>query len=119
MSPKKPQEKKNAGGNPGGELPHDLRSRARQRMHSNRTEIQAMTPEEAQALIYDLQLHQAELEIINEDIKDSQNKLAQSTIYAALYEDAPMPYLTLDENQTSRFRISTGFTLTCILSKKP
>jgi PAS domain S-box-containing protein len=83
--------------------PDDLRSRARERMRATRTEIQALTEEEALALIYDLQLHQAELEIVNEDLLETQQKLSQAyRDYAGLYDGAPMAYLTLDENYAVR-----------------
>jgi PAS domain S-box-containing protein len=83
--------------------PDDLRSRARERMRKSRTEIQAMTPEDVMALIDDLQVHQAELEITNEDLLETQQKLAKAyQSYAVLYDDAPMAYLTLDEDYVIR-----------------
>ncbi len=80
-------------------LPQDLRRRAHERLGATRTEVKQMTAEEVQELVYDLQQHQAELEIINEDLLESQRQFTQARDdYAELYENAPVAYLTLDEN---------------------
>lgn len=76
-----------------------LLDRARKRMLSNRTEVKRMKKEEVEVLVCDLQLHQAELDISIEDLREIQLQLAQARDrYAELYDNAPMAYLTLDKN---------------------
>lgn len=79
----------------------DLRQRARERMQVTRTDVEHMNHEEIQTLVYDLQLHQAELEILNEELLVSQEQLIDArNRFAELYDHAPVGYLILDENYT-------------------
>jgi PAS domain S-box-containing protein len=56
------------------------------------------SPEEARDLLQELQVHQIELEMQNEQLRQTQEELeAAVTRYADFYDFAPVAYLTLDE----------------------
>jgi two-component system, cell cycle sensor histidine kinase and response regulator CckA len=65
---------------------------------SDMEEISALSPEEAQRLVYELRVHQIELEMQNEDMRNSQIELEElKDRYLDLYDFAPVGYLTLNE----------------------
>jgi len=58
----------------------------------------ASTPEEERALLYELQVHQIELEMQNDELQRSQHELATAHArYLDLYDFAPVGYCTIDE----------------------
>lgn len=74
-----------------------LRQRAEELLKTSQTEIAGMPPEDIQSLVHELQVHQIELEIQNEELRKAQIELAESRDrYSDLYEYAPVGYLTLD-----------------------
>ena len=76
----------------------ELRRRAEERLKSRTADYAKLSPEEAQALIHELQVHQIELEMQNEQLRQTQAELeAALTRYADFYDFAPVAYLTLDE----------------------
>ena len=82
------------------ERPGDLRRRAEEALSREKTgEPCAMPEEDARALVHELQVHQIELEMQNEELKRA-NALVEETRnrYVHLYEFAPIGYLTFDEN---------------------
>jgi len=82
------------------ERPGNLRRRAEEALSRKKTGEPCTMPEEdARALVHELQVHQIELEMQNEELKRV-NALVEETRnrYVDLYELAPIGYLTLGEN---------------------
>jgi PAS domain S-box-containing protein len=76
-----------------------LRERAEEMLTTSHTDINGMSADELQGLVHELQVHQMELEIQNEDLRGAQIELAHSRDrYSDLYEFAPVGYLSLDRH---------------------
>src|SRR5215467_14974498 len=72
--------------------------RAEQLMVASREEILAMPARKVRALVQDLRVHQIELELQNEELRQAQVELANSRYrYSDLYEFAPVGYVTVNE----------------------
>jgi two-component system, LuxR family, sensor kinase FixL len=84
------------------DAPHpslSLRERAEELVRTRCTEISEMKSEDLYALVHELEVHQIELELQNEELRQSQVELAHSRDqYSELYEFAPTGYVTLDRN---------------------
>jgi PAS domain S-box-containing protein/putative nucleotidyltransferase with HDIG domain len=77
--------------------PEDLRRRAQTQLKSRTASPEKISPEEAQFLLQELQVHQVELEMQNEQLDHTQAELETAlTRYTDLYDFAPVAYLTLD-----------------------
>ena len=75
----------------------ELRKRAEQTIKEGDSNIVFLSPEHTIAIIHDLQVHQAELELQNEELRTSQSQLEISRRkYADFYEFSPVGFLTLD-----------------------
>ena len=76
-----------------------LRQKAEARISGCQEIPDPVTPEEAQKIIHELQVHQLELEMQNEELRQAQLILEESrSRYADLYDFAPVGYLTLDRS---------------------
>jgi len=74
-----------------------VRQRAESIVGASPADVTAMTAAEIQRLVYELQVHQVELELQNEQLREAQFELASSRDRLAdLYDFAPVGYLTLD-----------------------
>jgi PAS domain S-box-containing protein len=75
-----------------------LRQRAEKLLHSRMPEAEDLAPAEVPKLLHELRVHQIELEMQNDALRQSQVDLEASRArYADLYDFAPVGYLTLDE----------------------
>jgi PAS domain S-box-containing protein len=78
--------------------PKDLRRRAEARLKSRTAGLEKISPEEARNLLQELHIHQVELEMQNEQMRQTQAELETAlTRYTDLYDFAPVAYLTLDD----------------------
>lgn len=74
----------------------ELRDRAEAALRESRPEA-ASRPVADDRLVHELQVHQVELEMQNEELRRTQSELAQTCErYSELYDFAPAGYLTLD-----------------------
>jgi PAS domain S-box-containing protein len=81
--------------------PDQLRKRAEEivRKRIGEKEPEKLSAAEARRLVHELQVHQVELEMQNEELRLSQTMLEESrSKYADLYDFAPVGYFTLDRN---------------------
>lgn len=75
----------------------DLRRRAEEALKAKAPEFEL--PHDAKKLIQELHVHQVELEMQNEELREAQEKLQDAIAkYFDLYEFAPVGYLTLDKS---------------------
>ena len=76
----------------------ELRRQAEESLKLETSLPEEISPAEAKKLIYELRVHQIELEMQNEELRRAQEILEESRRrYSDLYDFAPIGYLTLDE----------------------
>ncbi len=92
----KPQEQGPTGQGP--HQPQGLRQEAEQRLRASRpADLAALENQDLRVLIHELEVHQIELQVQNEDLRQTQEELTEArNRYEELYEYAPVAYLTLD-----------------------
>ena len=74
-----------------------LRQRAEVRLNKPPLEVASTSVEDAHKLVHELHVHQAELELQNEELRRTRLELEESRDrFARLYDLAPVGYLTLD-----------------------
>jgi len=74
-----------------------LRRQAEELLRTTRRDVAAMPVKDVQQLVYELQVHQIELEMQNDEFRLAQVELEEArNRYSELYDFAPFGYLTLD-----------------------
>jgi signal transduction histidine kinase/CheY-like chemotaxis protein len=78
-----------------------LRRRAEERLRARSAAPRVEATEDVLRLIHELQVHQIELELQNEELRRVRDELEASvTRYSELYDFAPVGYITLDARST-------------------
>jgi PAS domain S-box-containing protein len=76
-----------------------LRKRAEDALQEKAEELQDLSTRDAKSLIHELQVHQIELEMQNEELRRAQKELEESRDrYSDLYDFAPFGYFSFDKN---------------------
>ena len=77
----------------------ELRKRAEDALQGKTGEQQELSINDARSLIHELQVHQIELEMQNEELRRAQKELEESRDrYSDLYDFAPVGYFSFDKN---------------------
>ncbi|NCC04885.1 MAG: PAS domain S-box protein [Proteobacteria bacterium] len=76
-----------------------LREQAEARLANSVSEVENLSLEEIKTLFHEYQVHQIELELQNEELRDTQKQyeIARDR-FASLFNDAPVGYLTIDQS---------------------
>jgi PAS domain S-box-containing protein len=75
-----------------------LRLKAEERLRDKTRDIGELSQEEVRQLVYELRVHQVELEMQNEELRRAQEELAESRDrYCDLFDFAPVAYFTFDQ----------------------
>jgi PAS domain S-box-containing protein len=86
-----------------------LRRLAEERLRDKAGDVSNKARDDAQQLIHELEVHQIELEMQNEELRNTQEKLIESRDqYTELYDFAPVGYFTLDDKARIRQVNLTG-----------
>lgn len=94
-----------------------LREQAEARLKSPTPEIDNLGPEEIRTLIHDYQVHQIELEIQNEELRNTQEQLSLAhDRFASLYNNAPAGYISIDHSAIIK---QTNQTFAAMVGKDP
>ncbi len=77
--------------------PDDLRRRAEEKLRATGENIDRMSEKDMREVFHEFRVHQAELEIQNDNLRATQEELEQARDrYSALYHSAPVGFITLD-----------------------
>lgn len=75
-----------------------LREKAERLLGNRDLDVSELSADDARKLLHELQVHQVELEIQNEQLRDAQLELeASRRYYSQLYNNAPVGYLAIDD----------------------
>jgi len=84
---------------PGQIKPSELRKKAEEKFKTKIYPPKAISDKKTWQLIHEMQVHQIELEMQNEELRKAQTELEESrTRYSDLYDFAPVGYFTFDKN---------------------
>ncbi|MGO4822199.1 MULTISPECIES: PAS domain-containing sensor histidine kinase [unclassified Flavobacterium] len=76
-----------------------LRERAEKKLIDTLAEVEGVSLDEAKTLLHELEVHQIELEMQNEELRESQHRLEEvKDQYTDLFDFAPVGYIILDKN---------------------
>jgi PAS domain S-box-containing protein len=79
------------------DVPGDLRGRAEKFLAPGGPGLRQLPPDDVLQLVHELQVHQVELEMQNEELRRAQETIIETgNRYAELYDFAPVGYVTLD-----------------------
>lgn len=79
-------------------MPKTIRQQAEELLQSRLPNLEAISPEDLKSALHELHVHQVELELQNEELRQAQEQLqATQKRYFELYNYAPVGYLTVDE----------------------
>jgi two-component system cell cycle sensor histidine kinase/response regulator CckA len=96
----------------------DLRARAEELLRqkvADRGDVFGLSPADAQRLLHELQVHQIELEMQNDELRQAQLSLEESRDkYLELYDYAPVAYFTLN---SKGFVLETNLTASLLLEE--
>jgi len=86
-----------------------LRKNAEKKLKSDPIPIEKLSEADVRKLAHELQVHQVELEMQNDELRKAQIVIEESRQeYTGLYDNAPVGYFTVDENG-----LIIGVNLTC------
>ena len=81
----------------------DLRGQTEERLEALSAAASAALPDDAAAVLHELRVHQIELEMQNDELRQITEQLEASRArYVDLYDQTPVGYLTLSENSVIR-----------------
>ncbi len=103
----------NTGAETGKESENEVRRKAEEQLYSHPRENERLPASDRQALIHELQVHQIELEMQNEELRQSQKALEDSRDrYADLFNFAPVGFFSVD---VKGLILEANFTATTLL----
>ncbi len=77
----------------------DLRCKAEERLRDQAQDAGDLSGDDVRELLHEFRVHQVELEMQNEQLREAQRQLAESRDkYYNLFEFAPIGYFTIDQN---------------------
>jgi PAS domain S-box-containing protein len=94
---------------------NNIRKQAEAMLSKSGTDLKLMSSSDIEALLFEFQVHQIELELQNEELKRTQHELSASRDdFARIYNLSPVAYLTLNEQGiVKRANVAAALLLGC------